>query len=74
MSFPTTKVIIIKETKRTKVRMDRNVVIGHSNVIGHSMNARKYVHAQKPYPNQAFAHESSKVGERVKKRDRKDRG
>ena len=28
----------------------------------HSMNARKCVHAQKPYPSQAFAHESSKVG------------
>ena len=28
----------------------------------HSMNARKCVHAQKPYPTQAFAHESSKVG------------
>ena len=26
-----------------------------------SMNARKCVHAQKPYPCQAFAHESSKV-------------
>ena len=25
------------------------------------MNARKCVHAQKPYPSQAFAHESSKV-------------
>ena len=30
----------------------------------HSMNARKCVHAQKPYPCQAFAHESSKVGRR----------
>ena len=28
----------------------------------HSMNARKCVHAQKPCPSQAFAHESSKVG------------
>ena len=28
----------------------------------HSMNARKCVHAQKSYPTQAFAHESSKVG------------
>ena len=27
----------------------------------HSMNARKCVHAQKPYPAQAVAHESSKV-------------
>ena len=42
----------------------------------HSVNARKCVHAQKPYPSQAFAHESSKVRGRVKemKRDRKDRG
>ena len=38
-----------------------------------SMNARKCVHEQKPYPSQAFAHESSKVGGRGK-RDRKDRG
>ena len=30
----------------------------------HSMNARKCVHAQEPYPSQAFAHESSKVGGR----------
>ena len=27
----------------------------------HSMNARKCVHAQKSYPSQTFAHESSKV-------------
>ena len=42
----------------------------------HSMNARKCVHAQKPYPSQAFPHESSKAGGRGKKRkrDRKDRG
>ena len=33
----------------------------------HSMNARKCVHAQKPYPSQAFAHESSKVGGRGKR-------
>ena len=33
----------------------------------HSMNARKCVHAQNPYPNQAFAHESSKVGGRGKR-------
>ena len=39
----------------------------------HSMNARKCVHAQKPCPSQAFAHESSKGGGRGK-RDRKDRG
>ena len=34
------------------------------------------VHAQKPYPSQAFAHESSEVGGKgiKRKRDRKDRG
>ena len=48
--------------------------------LAHSMNARKCVHAQKPCPSQAFAHESSKVRGRGKtkkrgiKRDRKDRG
>ena len=30
------------------------------------MNARKCVHAQKPYPSQAFAHESSRGGGRGK--------
>ena len=30
----------------------------------HSMNARKCLHVQKPYPSQGFAHESSKVGGR----------
>ena len=30
----------------------------------HSMNARKCVHAQKPHPTQAFAHESSDAGGR----------
>ena len=37
----------------------------------HSMNARKCVHAQKPYPSQAFAHESSKGGGRGKREARK---
>ena len=36
----------------------------------HSMNAGKCVHAQRPYPSQAFAHESSKVRGRGKKRGR----
>ena len=36
----------------------------------HSMNARKCVHAQKPYLSHANVHESSKVGEREKKRGR----
>ena len=43
----------------------------------YSMNARKCFHGQKPYPTQAFAYESSKVGGRGKRdeeRDRKDRG
>ena len=34
------------------------------------MNARKCAHAQKPCPSQAFAHESSKVGGKRKKRGR----
>ena len=33
------------------------------------MNARECVHAQKPYPSQAFAHESSKVGRRGKREE-----
>ena len=33
------------------------------------MNARKCVHAQKPYPTHAFAHESSKVGGRGKREE-----
>ena len=32
----------------------------------HSMNARKCVHAQKAYPSQAFAHESSEIEGRGK--------
>ena len=32
------------------------------------MNARKCVHAQKPYPNQAFAHESRETGKTEAKR------
>ena len=45
-----------------------------------SMNARKCVHAQKPYPSQAFAHELNKGGgrgkreEEEKERKRKKRG
>ena len=43
--------------------------------LAHSMNARKCVHAQKPYPSQAFTHESSKIGgrEKERERDRKDK-
>ena len=37
-----------------------------------SIKARKCVHAQKPYPTQALAHESSKVGG-IGKRERKER-
>ena len=37
----------------------------------HSINARKCVHAQKPNPSPAFAQESSKVGGRGKKGERK---
>ena len=34
------------------------------------MNARKCVHAQKPYPSQAFAHESEEGLRKRKKRGR----
>ena len=40
----------------------------------HSMNARKCVHAQKPYPSQAVAHGIKQGPRKRKKRDRKDRG
>ena len=33
------------------------------------MNARKCVQEKKPYPSQAFAHESSKVEERGKREE-----
>ena len=33
------------------------------------MDARKCVHAQKPYPPQAVAHESSNAGEREEKQE-----
>ena len=56
-----------KDTKRTRGKPDRNVAPCSRLTTtvpssAHSMNARKCVHAQKPYPSQAFAHESSKVG------------
>ena len=35
----------------------------------HSMKARKCVHEQMPYPKEAFANESSKVGGRGKERE-----
>ena len=40
----------------------------------HSMNAKKCVQAQKPYPSHAFSHESSKVGgrEKIEERDREE--
>ena len=61
VSFPTTKVLL-KDMKRTRGRLDRNV-------SPCSMNAIKCVHAQKPYPSQAIAHESSKVGRREKREE-----
>ena len=39
----------------------------------YSMNARKCVHAQKPYPSQAVANESSKVGRRGKKEEERQK-
>ena len=38
-----------------------------------SMNARKCGHAQKPYPSQAFGHESSKVGGRGKREEERQK-
>ena len=62
---------LIKDTKRTRGRLDRNVAPCSrpiTTAIGplHECK-RKCVHAQKPYPAQAFAHESSKVGGRGKR-------
>ena len=37
------------------------------------MNARKCVHAQKPYPRQALAHESIEVGRRERKKKKRGR-
>ena len=35
----------------------------------HSMNTRKCVHAQKPYPSETFAHGMSKVERRGKREE-----
>ena len=42
----------------------------------HSMNARKCVHAQKPYPSQPFAHQASNSFEARSENegDKRDRG
>ena len=45
------------EANKRKIGQERS-----SKQQAHSMNARKGLHAQMPYPNQAFTHESSKVG------------
>ena len=53
----------IKDSKRARGRPDRNELHAAGRLppsSAHSMNARKCVHAQKPYPSQAVAHESSK--------------
>ena len=39
----------------------------------HSMNAKKCIHAQKPYFFQAFVHDSSMVGGRGKIKEEKER-
>ena len=39
----------------------------------HSMNARRCIHAQKPYFCQTFAHESSKVGRGKRKEERQEK-
>ena len=62
-----------RDTKRTRVRLDRNVAPCSrptTNVIGPLMNARKCVHAQKPHSCQA----RSEGEEKERKRDRKNRG
>ena len=50
------------EENKSKIGQERS-----SMQQAHSMDARKCVHAQKPYPTQAFAHESSKVERRGKR-------
>ena len=65
---------LIKDTKRTRVRLDRNVAPCSrpiTTVIGPLHECKKVcpVHAQKPYPSQAVAHESSKVGIRGKREE-----
>ena len=61
-----------KDTKRTRGRSDRNVAPCSrpiTTVIGPLHECKKCVHAQKPYPPQAVAHESSKVGKRGKREE-----
>ena len=53
--------------KRTRERLDSNIAPCSGPSSAHSMDARKCVHAQKPYSCQAFAYESSKVGLRRKR-------
>ena len=60
------------EEKKNKIGRERSSM-QHADYQCHwptrSMNARKFVHAQKPHPSQAFAHESSKVGGRGKREE-----
>ena len=55
-----------------KMHWEYKSKIGHASgrlpmSSAHSMNAIKCVHAQKPYPSQAFTHKLSKVGGRGKR-------
>ena len=65
VSFPTTKVLLKtrKEQEEDWTGTELHEACRLPMLSAHSMDARKCVHAQKPYPSQAFAHESSKVGE-----------
>ena len=54
------------EENKSKIGQERSSM-QTTNVMAHSINARKCVHAQKPYPSQAYVYESSKVGGRGKR-------
>ena len=57
--------------EETRVRWDRNLALCSRPTTNVTMNAKKRVHAQKLYPIQAFAHESSKVRGRGKREEDK---
>ena len=72
--IPTTKSLKEKVIEKTRREQDWTGTQLHAagrlpTSSVHSMNARKCVHAQKPYPSQAFAHESSKVRGRGKREE-----
>ena len=68
MSFPTAEVLLKTRREQEEDWTGTQLLAGRLPMSSaHSMNARKRVHAQKPYPSQAFAHESSKVGGKRKR-------